>query len=159
MKAGPWSLTIALAAVVSLTSGHAALAGTVTGDGIQALARTVSQANRDGVIRNNMTCHDARRGLGSVGIALESAPKALVQANAVFQEHDYPNAIEYRFRSTTGVRIIGNVTSRTITKRDGASARLDDNFTDARSNWFVNPRSGDLRLTGSAPAAPGMKRQ
>ncbi len=117
------------------------------------------RGHRGGIIRNNMIYHDAKRGYGDVGIGLESASNALVKSNAVFQEHDYPNAIAYRYRSTTGVRIIGNVTNRAIAKRDGASARLTDNYTNARSNWFVNPRSGDLRLTKSAPSVSGMKRQ
>lgn len=105
-----------------------------------------------GVIRNNMIYHDTSEGFADVGIGLESAPGARVYNNTIYHEHTYPNAIEYRFPATTDVLIANNLTNRAITSRDGASAALTHNLTDAVSGWFVNPAAGDLHLAYEVPA-------
>lgn len=99
-----------------------------------------------GIIRNNMIYHDSSEGFADVGIGLESASGALVYNNTIFQEHDYPNAIEYRFAATTGVSIINNLTNRAIALRDGASGTVSHNLTHGESGWFVSPANGDLHL-------------
>ena len=60
-------------------------------------------------------------GFADVGIGVESAPQAQIYNNTIYQEHGYPNAIEYRFPQTAGVLIANNLTNRAITSREGAS--------------------------------------
>ncbi len=107
-----------------------------------------------GIIRNNMIYHAEISGVdnGDGGIILESSPGTRVYNNTIFFENDYPNAIEYRFASTTGVLIQNNLTNRQIRMRDGASGTVDNNITQAQAAWFVSVAEGDLHLT--APAAP-----
>ncbi len=99
-----------------------------------------------GIIRNNMIYHGESHGYADVGIGLESAPGVQVYNNTIYHEHPYPNAIEYRFTSTAGVSIANNLANRAISRRDGASATLSHNLTDALAGWFVDPDSGDLHL-------------
>jgi hypothetical protein len=87
-----------------------------------------------------------------VAIALESASDAEVVANTVFIEHDYPNAIEYRFTRTTGALIVNNLTNRAVTERDGASATVSHNVVTAERTWFVDPAAGDLHLRFAVPS-------
>ncbi|MBI2567009.1 MAG: right-handed parallel beta-helix repeat-containing protein [Candidatus Schekmanbacteria bacterium] len=104
-----------------------------------------------GVIRNNMIYHDASEGFADVGIGLESAPGAAVLNNTIIFENSYPNAIEYRFASTTGVAVTNNLTNRAIAARDGASASLESNLVAAELVWFTAPAAGDLHLAVAAP--------
>jgi len=106
------------------------------------------RGHRGGVIRNNMIYHDSSEGFADVGIALESASGARVYNNTVFQEHGYPNAIEYRFGATSGGLIANNLVNRAIASRDGGGADLRANLTDAQAAWFRDARAGDLALSG-----------
>lgn len=97
-----------------------------------------------GIIRNNMIYHNAKK--GDVGIGLENASGAKVYNNTIFFEHNYPNAIEYRFAGTSA-EIYNNLTNKKIQKREGNPVGdLQNNFTDALAQWFVNPSAGNLRL-------------
>lgn len=88
-----------------------------------------------GIIRNNFIYHDANS-RGDAGITLETAPGVQVYGNKIYFENDYPNAIEYRFSSTAGVSIHDNITNRAIKERDGASATLLNNSTNALRDLF-----------------------
>ena len=97
-----------------------------------------------GVIRNNMV-HTTR----DVGIGLENASDAKVYNNTVFTEN-YHNSIEYRFSGTINVEIMNNLVNKGITKRNGGNATVLGNVT-SHPSWFVNPRQGDLHLSGVQP--------
>jgi hypothetical protein len=104
------------------------------------------RGHQRGVVRNNMICHNATEGFADVGIALESAPGAQVYNNTIYQEHSYPNAIEYRFPATTGVLIANNLTNKAVSMRDGAAGAVSHNVANAQAGWFLNPGAGDLHL-------------
>lgn len=106
-----------------------------------------------GIIRNNMIYHGASQGQADVGIGLESASNAQVYNNTIFFDHAYPNAIEYRFASSSGISIINNLTNRAITSRDLGTASLSHNLTNAQSGWFTNAGFGDLHLVSKNSAA------
>lgn len=110
-----------------------------------------SRGHAGGIVRNNMIYHDSSEMFADVGIALESAPGAQVYNNTVYFDNTYPNAIEYRFASTTGVTITNNLTNKAVTQRDGASGTVSHNVTTAAGSWFVSPSSGDLHLSYAVP--------
>lgn len=118
------------------------------------LDRPGYEDHEGGIVRNNFiyrgkdTCHWA-----DVGIIINDSPHSKVLHNTIFFEDDYPNAIEYRFPSTQGLVIAGNLTNKGIQARDGARAVEEGNVTCAVLNWFVNPTAGDLHLTQYAGAA------
>lgn len=87
------------------------------------------------------------------GISIWDSPNTLVYHNTVIQNGTYKNAIEYRFGSTTGVRIENNLTDGAIAKRDGAQAVLVGNLTNAGPGLFVNAAAGDLHLQPTANGA------
>ena len=99
-----------------------------------------------GNIRNNFIYHNTSEGFAGVGVALESAAGAQVCNNTIFQEHSYPNAIEYRFSGTSGGLIANNLTNRAVTSRDGGAATVTNNVVTAQAGWFVDPAAGDLHL-------------
>ena len=66
---------------------------------------------------------------------------------------EYPNAIEYRFSTATGVQILYNLTDAAITQREGAAAAVTGNVTAVQSSWFVDESIGNLNLTPAGIAA------
>ena len=90
--------------------------------------------NTGGVIEGNIIVHsNAANPFSDVGIILESSPEAIVRDNQIFIDTHYPNAIEYRYESTSNVLIQNNVTNRRIVSRDGATAVLVNN---EQADWF-----------------------
>ncbi|MFH1153082.1 MAG: hypothetical protein V1793_04640 [Pseudomonadota bacterium] len=112
-----------------------------------------SSTHGGGIIRNNMIYHDGTPGFNDGGILLESAWDAVVANNTIFLLSDYPNAIEYRFAATTNVLIANNLANRAILRRDGASATLATNVTQAFADWFVDAAAGDLHLASNISQA------
>ena len=104
-----------------------------------------SSPHTGGIIRNNLIYHNSTK--GDVGIGLESASGVKVYNNTLFQEHSYPNAIEYRFAATNNVEIINNLTNKKIVSRNGGSASLENNITTAKASWFQNIGQYDFSLT------------
>lgn len=102
--------------------------------------------NDGGMIRNNMIYNNGSGQYNDVGIGLESSPNTLVYNNTVYVQ--YPNAIEYRFQTTTNVEIKNNLTNKAITSRNGGTALLGTNETNAMDDWFEDLPNGDLHLVG-----------
>ena len=100
-----------------------------------------------------MIYHDGSGLFPDVGIGLESSSSTEIYNNTIYLDHDlYSNAIEYRFSGTSGTLIANNLTNKLITSRDGGTATLQSNRTDALAAWFVDPPAGDLHLV--RPGAP-----
>jgi hypothetical protein len=106
-----------------------------------------------GIIRNNMIYSSAKDAgpASDVGIVLENSPGTQVYNNTVIMENGYPAAIEYRW-TTTGVKIYNNFTNAQIKARDGATAELGTNLTNATAASFVDLSAADLHLLGTSPA-------
>ncbi len=106
-------------------------------------------ANSNETIRNNQVYHSANSdAFADVGIIVENSTGARVYNNTVYFANSYPNAIEYRF-TTTGCEIRNNLTNKAITARDGGTATLSNNSTNAQASWFVSVATGDLNLASA----------
>jgi hypothetical protein len=105
-----------------------------------------------GAIYNNFIYRDEPVH-ADAGISLWDSPGTRVYQNTVIQNGTYPNAIEYRFASTTGVEIVNNLTDGAIARRDNAQALVTSNYTLATPAFFVNAPGGDLHLVSSATQA------
>jgi hypothetical protein len=108
--------------------------------------------NTGGLIANNFIYRDGNQH-GDVGISVRNSPNTEVAYNTIIINGEYPNAIEYRFTTTTGVKILYNLTDAAITQRDGASASITGNVTAVQSTWFVDESMGNLNLTSAGMAA------
>ncbi len=96
------------------------------------LSPNVTYSNFGGIIRNNTIIHsDNGDSFSDTGIVLEDSASTLIEDNKIWLGHDYPRAIEYRYPSTKGVVIRGNITNKRISSRDGGEAEVYDNITDA----------------------------
>jgi hypothetical protein len=103
-----------------------------------------------GIIRNNMIYHASGNGsYADVAIGIETSPDVQIYNNTIFLENSYPNAIEYRFSAAKNLLISNNITNKAIQARDGGSATLAKNVTNAVSTWFRNAPNGDLHLASS----------
>jgi len=87
------------------------------------------------------------------GISVWDSPGTRVYHNTIILNGTYPSAIEYRFASTVDVEIVNNLTDAPIVQRDGASALVSHNYTQATLALFVNPATADLHLRPTATAA------
>ena len=107
-----------------------------------------------GIIRNNMIYHDSYDGpqaAAGAGVVLESASGAAVYNNTIHQEHAAPDAVVCRFATSVEADIVNNLTNKAVSKRDGASADISSNITNAKKSWFVAPSAGNLRLSSPIP--------
>jgi hypothetical protein len=105
-----------------------------------------------GIIRNNMIYHRAinETDFGDVGIGLEYCVDVFVYNNTIFFDNSYSNSIECRFTGSQRNQIINNLTNRQIRLRDGASATLTSNISNAESGWFVSTSAGNLHLVSGS---------
>jgi len=99
-----------------------------------------SSTHTGGLIFNNFV-----RTTRDVGIGLESSSNTLVYNNTLYTEN-YTNSIEYRFPGTAGGSIVNNLTNGQIRSRDGGTAYLSHNVSDADAHWFHDASAGDLHL-------------
>ena len=103
------------------------------GMGKAGISPNASYSNKGGVIRNNTIIHsDNNDPFADAGITLEDSADTLIENNRILLEHNYPNAIEYRFQSTKNVVIKNNITNKNIVSRNGAKAKLSNNKTNAK---------------------------
>jgi hypothetical protein len=86
-----------------------------------------------------------------VPIMVADSPNTKIFHNTILNRGSYPNAIEYRFGSTTGLQIRNNLSDSGIQARDGATGTVTGNTTNANLSWFVNVAAGDLHLVSTAP--------
>ena len=109
-------------------------------------------AHQGGIICSNFIYRSASVP-GDAGISLWDSPDTQVLHNTVIQNGTFPNAIEYRFPTTTGVVVENNLTDGDIVSRDGAQGQVAGNVTNATPALFVEPGIGDLHLVSTAAAA------
>ncbi len=100
-----------------------------------------------GIIRNNFIYHSSTDyGFADVAIGLENSSNTSVYNNTVYLANSYPNAIEYRWSGTSGGMIRNNLCNKSISSRNGGTATLSNNITNAQAGWFTGVSSGDLHL-------------
>lgn len=109
--------------------------------------------HQGGVIRNNMFYRSAAINRGDVAIGIWDSPNTVCVHNTIIMQDTYPNAIEYRFSTTTGVEIRNNLTNAAIISRNGATGTVGSNVTSATTGMFVNASGGDLHLLATASTA------
>lgn len=90
-----------------------------------------------------------------VAISLERAHDSVVAHNTVMATHPqaYSSSIEYRFASTSNLKLTNNLTSHRLRSRDNAQGELAGNVTEAKADWFKDAASGDLHLKSCELAA------
>ncbi len=106
-----------------------------------------------GMVRNNFIRWDPEAPYPvDVGIYTTSSGARIVH-NTVLTQGLYPNAIEVRYATTSGVLVQHNLSDGAIEPRNGAEPILIDNSVDAQPDWFVDEAAGNLRLVPQATAA------
>ena len=106
-----------------------------------------------GVVRNNFFRWEPSAAY-QVDVAIYStSPGSRVLHNTVLTHGLYPNAVEIRFPSASGVVVQSNLLDAAVTARDGANPTLIDNLTTADPAWFVDEQAGDLHLLPLAAPA------
>jgi hypothetical protein len=101
-----------------------------------------------GVVRNNFI-YVAEGEVPHVdaGISVAS-PRTKVLHNTILLNGGYANAIETRWKSTTGVQVHNNLTDAMIVARSGARMSMEGNVTHVTSDLFTSVSAGNLHLTG-----------
>jgi hypothetical protein len=105
-----------------------------------------------GIIRNNVIFRAANQP-GDTGIHVADSPDTRILNNTVFLSGTYPAPIEYRYPGAARLMLINNLLDGRIAPRDGATATLRNNITDAAASIFVDGANGDLHLAATAAAA------
>jgi hypothetical protein len=106
----------------------------------------INYSNFAGVVQGNIIYHAKKNNTFSdVGIIIEDSPKTIIRDNFIYFEHNYPNAIEFRFDKTTDVLINNNETNRAIRRRDNAQAVINNNRISKLSKLSLMNAIGKLR--------------
>jgi hypothetical protein len=88
-----------------------------------------NKKNIGGFIKNNIIIHeDNNHPFADSGIIIENSPNTIIEGNRIWLQHDYPNAIEFRFSKTINVIIKNNKTNKKIVSRNNAQAKLINNM-------------------------------
>jgi hypothetical protein len=105
-----------------------------------------------GIVRNNFIVRSSSID-GDAPIGIFDSPGTQVLHNTVLVAGTYQSAIEYRFAGSRNLIVTGNLVDAAISARDGATATVSGNVTNATAAMFVDPASGDLHLKASATGA------
>ena len=111
-----------------------------------------------GIIRNNMiymtpgTFSSGRRTNSDAIIIIWDSPQTQVLHNSILTNLNQRLSTEFRF-NTTGSNVQNNLSDADIGSRSGATYTQAGNLTNATSNLFINPASGDLHLHEMATIA------
>jgi hypothetical protein len=105
-----------------------------------------------GIVRNNFIYRDVP---GDSAVYVADSPGTQVLHNTILISRTYANPIEYRFPHTTGVVIANNVLDGSVMARDGATAAVSGNYTNASAALFMNPAAGDLHVRPTATVLLG----
>jgi hypothetical protein len=112
-----------------------------------------------GTIRNNFIITGrkdlfAAKDGADCGICLWQSCQTRVLHNTVYSTdplHTF-SSIEWRFGNTRA-DILNNLVNIVMQERDGATANVSGNVTNAQADWFVNAELSDLHLVGTASSA------
>ena len=105
-----------------------------------------NRPNTGGIIQNNLILHSANKHPNAdVGIIIKESLGTKILNNKIYLAHSYNNAIEYRFPTTKDVEISGNLTNKSIRKRNGASAKLTNNKRSKEVTDFIS-QQGSVTL-------------
>jgi hypothetical protein len=112
-----------------------------------------------GTIRNNFI-FTSRKDLfaaqdgADCGICLWQSCQTQVLHNTVYSTDPLRtfSSIEWRFGNTRA-NIINNLVNVPMKERDGGSANVSGNVSNAKADWFVNAGLGDLHLVKTATSA------
>jgi hypothetical protein len=106
--------------------------------------------HRGGVIRHNVVVN--LNAWADEGIEVSAVPDVRIEFNTVLVEGQLSWSISVRFPLTSAT-VRNNLTSRRVLSRDGGRLAGEGNVEGATRDWFVDPVSGNLRLTGAATRA------
>ncbi len=106
-----------------------------------------------GVVRNNFVRWNPDAGYVVDVPIYTTSPGSLVLHNTALTRGRYPNGVEVRYASATGVEVRANLLDAAIAPRNGATPLVADNETSAQLSWFVDEAGGDLHLLPTAAAA------
>jgi len=116
---------------------------------------TAAPDHSGGIVRRNAVCN--LNAWADEGIEINGSPDVLVEHNTVLLRGGGGWAIGVRFSNTSAV-VRHNLCNQEIVLRDGGKATLIGNLANARDDWFVNARRGDLRLArGDLPPVDAAK--
>lgn len=107
--------------------------------------------HRRGIIRNNMIVmtpglySDYRTKNADASIIVWDSPATKVLHNTVLTNGNIPNSIELRF-DTSYVEVLNNIVDAPIAHRDEKQFTRSNNLNAAKTDWFVDPPRGNLKL-------------
>ncbi|GLX82091.1 right-handed parallel beta-helix repeat-containing protein [Thalassotalea eurytherma] len=87
-----------------------------------------------GKIKGNVIYHDKvkEHPYADVGIIVEDTIDTQIVGNVILLNHHYPNAIELRFKPTTGIWVEGNISNKRFTLRGGSQGVFNGNVTNEK---------------------------
>lgn len=107
---------------------------------------SLDYVSKGGEISGNVIYHsDNGDPFADTGIILEASAETIIKDNYIFMQHNYPRAIEYRFKETQNAIIENNHTNKAIRSRDGGHAVLKNNNQNLDSLVFLTELEQKMR--------------